>query len=67
VDDREGAVEATENGCEAIVRVLVDDDQPEVAAGLRLQRLEKSRGLGDPADGRENQIDARRAGYSARG
>lgn len=65
--DGKRILETRDDASESIVGVLVNNDQAEVVAGLRLQRLEKSRRLGYAADRGENEIDARRADYSARG
>ena len=50
---------------EAIVGVLVDDDQPEPAIGLGVERVEEAVELGDATERRQDQVERRKAGRHA--
>ena len=50
---------------EAIVGVLVDDDQPEPAVRLGIERVEEAVELGDATERRHDQVERREAGRHA--
>ena len=50
---------------EAIVGVLVDDDQTEPAIRLGIERVEQAIELGDATERRHDQVERRKAGRHA--
>jgi hypothetical protein len=43
---------------DAVVRVLIDDDEPEVPVGLRLERLEQCGEVVRAVDRRHDEVEA---------
>src|SRR5262245_4202395 len=67
VEDREGALCTGDDLDEAVVAVLVDDDQAEAAERLRIERSQERFRLVRAVDGGENEVDCRCDGYETPG